>query len=74
VTLEAVVLRLVRFGLSRCGAGWGKYPWGVRDTITELLPLVDQNYRERNGYGEQGKTIAESIKDFDARLDRRPAQ
>lgn len=69
--LEVATLRLIQHARDRCGAGFGNYPTGVRYAITELLLLgVDQSYREKNGLGESGKTIAESVADLDARLAR----
>jgi hypothetical protein len=38
--LEVVVLRVIALGRARCGAGFGKYPLGVLDSVKELLPLV----------------------------------
>lgn len=38
--LALVLLDLISQGLSRCGAGFGKYPLGLRDAVEALLPLV----------------------------------
>lgn len=57
--LEDVVLRLIQQGRDRCGAGFGKYPLGIRDAVRLLLPLVSDSERVR-----------ERLADFDARLAR----
>jgi hypothetical protein len=68
--LEDVVLSLIQHCRDRCGAGFGKYPLGVRHAIGELLPLVDRDARGRNGYGEPTASIAEALAELDRRLER----
>ncbi len=57
--LEQVVLRLIDHGKDRCGAGFGKYPLGVRAAVEELLPLV-----------RESAAVKVALAEFDARLSR----
>jgi hypothetical protein len=41
VRLENVMLRIIALGRARCGSGFGKYPIGVRDAVSELLWVLE---------------------------------
>lgn len=43
LTLEDVVIALIFRCRDRCGAGFGNYPFIVREIIGDLLPLVNQD-------------------------------
>ena len=58
VVLERVVLRILQLGIDRCGAGFGKYPLGIRDAVEELLPLV-----------KDSELVTERLAAFDKKLD-----
>jgi hypothetical protein len=66
MTLEERLYSLIQRALDRRGRGFGTYPLGVRDAVAELLPLANQDYRARNGYGQELATLREHF----ARLER----
>jgi hypothetical protein len=57
--LEIIVLRIIQLGRSRCGAGFGKYPLGIRDAVTELLVLVPNSEKVREKLAEFDRKLAE---------------
>ena len=56
--MELAILRIIWDGRSKCGAGFGKYPLGVRETLRELTPIVSS------------EAIEKALADFDERLSR----
>jgi hypothetical protein len=59
--LELKLLALIHHGRDRCGAGFGKYPLGIRYAVGELQPLLDD---------PDHPVIVEAVADFDRRLER----
>lgn len=55
--LALALLDIIRQGRARCGAGFGKYPLGIRDAVERFLPFVADN-----------EQIQRELADFDRRL------
>ena len=56
--IEDALLRLIQHGRDRCGAGFGKYPLGIREAVNYFFPLAPS------------EKVAERLRDFDNRLAR----
>mgnify|MGYP001557757463 CR=1 FL=1 len=69
-TLDNIMLNLAQHCRDRCGAGFGNYPVGVRYALTQLLPLIDQDRRGRNGYDQPTASIRELVAEIDERLSK----
>ena len=68
-TLDDIVLRLAQHCRDRCGAGFVTYPCGGRYALPQLLPLVNEDHRGRNGYGEPTASIRELLIEINKRLE-----
>jgi hypothetical protein len=56
--LERAILKIIQNGASRCGAGFGQYPLGVREALRELEPFIATD------------DVRQQLRNFDERLAR----
>lgn len=59
---ELVLLALIHRAATRTGSGFGNYAIGMRDTIEELLPLVNPNDSAKPAIDEAWAYLEERLR------------